>query len=100
MRKRLEALVATGLAVCARCGGPIDKGAPFDLDHADDRKGYLGVSHPSCNRGARGRRAQAVNGKPAADAVWAGLGSEQGRRWSRDWDALGDDEGRRVPRGW
>lgn len=87
MRRRLEALVAAGLATCARCGQPIAKGAQFDLDHADDRNGYIGVSHPRCNRGAR-RRAQVANGKRAPDPEWTGLGSHVGMRWSRDWDAV------------
>jgi hypothetical protein len=87
VRARYEALVASGLARCARCGGPIAAGAPFDLDHSDDRGGYLGVSHPHCNRTAGARRGAAVtNGK--ADPGWSGPGSHVGMRWSRDWDAV------------
>jgi hypothetical protein len=35
---------------CARCGEFIQAGAAFDLDHTDDRSGYLGASHQACNR--------------------------------------------------
>jgi hypothetical protein len=41
-RRRLEALVRSGLATCARCGELIEKDAAWDLDHTDDRSGYLG----------------------------------------------------------
>jgi hypothetical protein len=51
LRKRVAQLVASGLAVCARCELPIDPHEPWDLDHRDDRKGYLGPSHRRCNRG-------------------------------------------------
>jgi hypothetical protein len=87
--------------VCARCGGPIGKEEPWELDHSDDRFSYLGPSHRTCNRSAGGRRGAAItNGNRAADPGWTGPGWQEGRRWSRDWDALGDDEGRRVPPGW
>lgn len=35
---------------CARCGQPMLEGDPLDLDHADDRVTYLGLSHAWCNR--------------------------------------------------
>lgn len=40
---------------CARCGGAMRYGTPVDLDHTDDRTGYLGLSHSSCNRSTTGR---------------------------------------------
>jgi hypothetical protein len=46
MRLRYSELVASGLAVCARCGLAIDPNDPWDLDHRD----YLGPSHRRCNR--------------------------------------------------
>jgi hypothetical protein len=38
---------------CVRCGKPIL--GEWDLDHSDDRAGYLGASHRRCNRSAGGR---------------------------------------------
>ena len=34
-------------------------GQPLDLDHTDDRAGYLGMSHATCNRRAGGQAGQA-----------------------------------------
>jgi hypothetical protein len=53
------------MVTCARCGEPIEPGDAFDLDHTDDRAGYLGASYQACNRG-----------QPARDS---------GRRVSREW---------------
>ena len=54
LRKRLAPLVASGQMRCARCGGIILPGTPFDLGHADgDRTRYHGLEHAACNRGAR-----------------------------------------------
>lgn len=39
---------------CARCGDPMYRTQPLDLDHADDRASYLGLSHAWCNRSAGG----------------------------------------------
>jgi hypothetical protein len=44
-RKMLAPLVAAGLMKCARCGVRILPNQPWDLDHTDDRTGYLGPSH-------------------------------------------------------
>lgn len=69
-RRRLEPLVASGLAVCARCGEPIEAGAAWDLDHSDDRSGYLAPSHLKCNRG---------HGGPPWAALVAGVVVNPGR---------------------
>lgn len=53
LRKKVAQAVALGAATCARCGGAISPSDPWDLDHTDDRSGYLGPSHASCNRGKR-----------------------------------------------
>lgn len=47
---------------CARCGHPV--GRDFHLDHTDDRTGYLGPSHPSCNLRAAGLAAHGLPWSP------------------------------------
>jgi hypothetical protein len=54
LRKRWAKIVNAGGVDCARCLQPILPSQRWDLDHEDDRNGYLGPSHVSCNR--RGRR--------------------------------------------
>ena len=49
--------LATGPIPCARCGQLIRPGDAFDLGHTDDRRGWTGPEHPSCNRAAGGRSA-------------------------------------------
>ncbi len=49
-RAALAPRVTLGLGHCARCGKRILPGQPWDLDHSDDRKTYLGPSHQRCNR--------------------------------------------------
>jgi DNA-directed RNA polymerase subunit RPC12/RpoP len=57
LRRAWARTVQAGIATCARCGLPIEPGEPWDLDHADNRAGYLGPSHAKCNRDTAGRRA-------------------------------------------
>jgi hypothetical protein len=45
---------------CARCSQPMLHGTPVDLDHTDDRTGYLGLSHASCNRSRTGHLERAA----------------------------------------
>ncbi|WP_406168900.1 hypothetical protein [Streptomyces sp. NBC_00996] len=56
---------------CPRCGLPMLRGQSLDLDHTDDRSGYNGMAHASCNRAAGARKRNA----------------RQNRRWktSRQW---------------
>jgi len=48
-RRQLEPLVATGQVPCCRCGRLIQPSEKWHLDHRDDRRGYLGPSHATCN---------------------------------------------------
>jgi hypothetical protein len=49
-RRNLVPLVASGAAVCAECGAPIDPSEPWDLAHVrGDRSRYAGPAHVRCN---------------------------------------------------
>lgn len=58
LRRRWAREVAQGLVNCARCGGFIYPGEPWDLDHTPERSGYLGPSHRACNRATATHRAK------------------------------------------
>ncbi len=61
-RKRVARVVASGAAVCSRCGLPILPGQAWDMGHDDsDPTGrrYSGPEHSWCNRRAGGRRGRA-----------------------------------------
>jgi len=49
VRKRWERIVKAGEAYCSRCGGAIWPDESWHLDHTDDRQGYYGPAHSSCN---------------------------------------------------
>lgn len=53
---------------CARCGEPMLRGQLLDLDHTDDRTGYLGFSHRRCNRRA-GRLKAAAQAREAREPM-------------------------------
>ena len=55
-RKRVAALVASGGAFCAQCGGWIEPGAKWFLGHDHRNGGYVGPEHPRCGVGERNRR--------------------------------------------
>ena len=76
-RKRLAVIVASGGGVCSRCGLPISPGMAWDLDHTDDRSGYAGPSHRSCNRSAGARKANRKRRR--ASVIRAALVTS--RRW-------------------
>jgi hypothetical protein len=48
-------------------GGFIAPGQPWDLDHTDDRRGYLGAAHRFCNRSAGARKR---NAKTRRSRAW------------------------------
>jgi hypothetical protein len=87
LRKAWARTVAMGGVRCARAddcpypGGLIQPGQAWDLDHTDDRSGYLGPSHRSCNRRAAAQKTNALRAAGRTAAVRSG-----GRRvWSRHW---------------
>ena len=53
LRRAIAVQVDAGQALCTRCGQLIEPGSAWDLDHTDDRSGYLGPAHAAHNRGAR-----------------------------------------------
>jgi hypothetical protein len=64
LRKKLAALVASGRAVCWRCGQPILPGTLWDLGHDDlDHSIYRGVEHRRCNRSSAASRGNRMRGK-------------------------------------
>lgn len=57
LRKVWKARVDAGGVRCARCGGMLVPGEPWDLGHDDfDRSRYTGPEHARCNRATSGRR--------------------------------------------
>jgi hypothetical protein len=84
LRAQVARVVDVGQAACARCGGPILPGEPFDLDHGPDRSSYLGPSHQRCNRKQGARDGAAVTN---ARRRLEGAGAKPGyaRHWSRVW---------------
>jgi hypothetical protein len=75
-RRQLEPLVRAGAVNCARCGRRVEPHEQFALDHTDDRNGYLGASHASCNARAGAHKANRNrhHGLPVTH-VWS-------RRWT------------------
>jgi hypothetical protein len=55
MRKYLISTFQPGQP-CPRCQEPINTGDPVDLDHTDDRAGYIGLTHRWCNRATARQR--------------------------------------------
>lgn len=56
LRAQWQTRITRGdLIPCSRCGHPITPGQPWDLDHADNRRAYLGPAHARCNRQSGGK---------------------------------------------
>jgi hypothetical protein len=67
-KRRTERDLAYGKP-CARCGRQLEVGQPIHLDH-DERGGYLGFSHSTCNLSAGGRKGRAIQtGRRVANAT-------------------------------
>jgi len=63
-RRQLEPLVASGQVACCRCDQPIQPGQPWHLDHTDDRRGYLGPAHATCNLRAGAHKRNGTRKEP------------------------------------
>jgi hypothetical protein len=74
-RERWLPKVEAGLVECARCRHPIEPGRAWDLGHNEDRSGYSGPEHVTCNR-----RAGGTNGAAVTNAM-----RKTGVRTSREW---------------
>lgn len=62
LRAAWVARMARGEVVhCARCGVRLTAGTPFDLGHTEDRTGYTGPEHATCNRSEGGTRGNAAS---------------------------------------
>jgi hypothetical protein len=68
-RRQLEPLVATGQVSCCRCGQLIQPGQPWHLDHRDDRNGYLGPAHTTCNLRAAANKTNAM--RERGPLIWS-----------------------------
>lgn len=53
-RARWARIIAHTDIPCSRCHEPITSTDEWQLDHNDDRTGYLGPSHKGCNLSAAG----------------------------------------------
>ena len=69
LRRKWVPSVEAGLVDCARCGVRIQPGEPWDLGHTEDRTGYNGPEHRSCNRSAGARNSNKVP-KPKDHLKW------------------------------
>lgn len=76
-RARWQRVIDTTGANCARCGGLIAPGQPWDLGHTDDRTGWTGPEHAHCNRADGARKTNAIRRRASADA--------KAPRPSREW---------------
>lgn len=56
---------------CPRCGEPMHPTQHLDLDHTDDRSGYRGLAHRSCNRSAGAHKSnRRRTARPATSRAW------------------------------
>jgi hypothetical protein len=87
LRKRLLAdLTQRPGQPCARCGLPMYPWQLLDLDHTDDRSGYLGLSHRACNRRDGQRKTTAIlNARGWTAAQRQAVAWKQRQAASRPW---------------
>ena len=76
-RAAIAPIVNAGKATCCRCNEPIHAAEDWHLDHTDNREGYLGVSHATCN--LRDGANKTNRRRPPQPFV------EMPHRWSQRW---------------
>lgn len=60
-RRIRRALLAQAYGqLCPHCEEPMLRGQALDLDHTDDRRGYRGMAHATCNRRAGAEKGNAA----------------------------------------
>lgn len=85
LRRQWAARIRAGeLVSCARCATQILPDQAWDLDHRDDRTGYLGPSHARCNR-ATAAHPHAKRRSSRDSRQGAGAPSKAQKSPSRDW---------------
>jgi hypothetical protein len=66
LRKQVAALVASGTAICWRCGRSIAPWMKWDLGHDDyNRSIYRGPEHQYCNRSSAASRGNRMRARQA-----------------------------------
>lgn len=54
-----------------QCSGFVTRGQEWELDHTDDRTGYLGIAHKACNRRHGGWKSQQISKTvPSVSRSW------------------------------
>jgi hypothetical protein len=70
LRAQWSRRVEAGAVECARCGELILLGETWDLDHRDDRRGYLGPSHARSNRATSSHRVEREGWFDPTSRIW------------------------------
>ena len=68
IRQALLTTLAPGTP-CPHCQRPMDASMALDLDHTDDRRGYRGLAHRTCNRRAGAHKRNAMRSQRSAKPV-------------------------------
>jgi hypothetical protein len=68
-RKKWQATINLSPVPCVRCQQPITVDDKWELDHTDDRTGYLGPACARCNRAAGGRKGRAAQLAPTTATI-------------------------------
>lgn len=78
-RKRSELLPLAYGTPCHLCGAIMQEGDDLHLDHSEDRTGYRGMAHASCNVRDGARRGAAAQRRKRLETGWR-VGQDPGAR--------------------